>query len=402
MQWNLNAAYDHGLRSEVVFNPQYRNLLAFKLPKIVDRPIIAIIDNGCDVFNPVIKKSLWNNKKETDCYDLIDNDGNGKIDDCLGWNFIDNNNDLGGKLTHGSPLAGIMVGRCKNPIFRSICPHCHAMCLKFISEDKGVVSNQLKALNYAIRNGAKISNHSYGSYELTPNQTEYRAFKATQDFDHLIITSAGNKGIDLSNSKKQHYPSGFNLPNMISVGASNIHGRRSFFSNYGKDHVSVFAPGENIYSISSNGYTNYSGTSFAAPHIAGLAGLIWSIYPQLTNLEVKEAILSSCKMTSNLKDSCACRGVADTVNALKYANSLYEKKFASLNNSTKNQNKFNDPASSFLPKKDRQKTSTWNTKALSYSSLNNKADHNSYDTNRIENFKANIVQELTLLSSQYL
>lgn len=159
---------------------------------------------------------------------------------------------------------------------------------------------------------------------------------------HIFVSSAGNNNMGTDTSDLIHTPSGYDLQNILSVGASTESGRKTSFSNYGRKTVHVFAPGRNIistgkgkinsssysvsewpiFSFSSDGYMVNQGTSFAAPHVAGVAGLIWSKYPRLTFDQVIQAILSTCRPSRDLEKLADCGGVVNAPAAMDFAGGL--------------------------------------------------------------------------------
>lgn len=131
-----------------------------------EKMVVAIIDSGCGLEHPDLQGQFWRNAGETDCNDGIDNDGNGLIDDCYGWDFVENSNSPRTQGTsHGSAAAGIIAAKTSNGEgVAGICSNCRIMCLRFISGSEGTVANEVRAIDYAVRMGAKISNNSYGGY----------------------------------------------------------------------------------------------------------------------------------------------------------------------------------------------------------------------------------------------
>ena len=157
------------------------------------------------------------------------------------------------------------------------------------------------AIRYAVDNGAKVINTSFGKYYSPHSDWVRDAIAYAGQKDVLIVNAAGNEGIDLD--KKDVYPNdaiGTGLEvanNFITVGSLDpVYGSKmvSSFSNYGKINVDVFAPGEDIYStFPENEYESIGGTSMASPAVAGIAALIRSRYPNLTATQVKQIIVDS-------------------------------------------------------------------------------------------------------------
>ena len=150
----------------------------------------------------------------------------------------------------------------------------------------------VRAINHAQSNNIPILNISGGSFPYTAIGTAIRGYSG------LVVASAGNDGIN-TDLLPHHYPASYTLTesNVISVGATNRNQERwddpsiSRASNYGWNSVDIFAPGEGIYTTSTNnGYGNRSGTSFAAPFVAGVAALIKSYRPSITAARIKEIL----------------------------------------------------------------------------------------------------------------
>ncbi|MFH7012404.1 S8 family peptidase [Flavobacterium sp. FlaQc-52] len=158
------------------------------------------------------------------------------------------------------------------------------------------------AIRYAVDNGAKIINMSFGKEFSMHKDWVSDAFKYAEEHNVLLVHSAGNERSDID--KATNYPNDLDYDNItevchnfINVGSISQKTGEKFvsdYSNYGKQNVDLFAPGENIYTTGAgNIYKTDSGTSFSAPMVCGAAALIWSYYPKLTVKEVKEIIMDS-------------------------------------------------------------------------------------------------------------
>jgi len=159
-------------------------------------------------------------------------------------------------------------------------------------------------IHYAVDNGAKIINCSFGKYYSPHKEWVWDAIKYAADHDVLIVNAAGNDAKDMDKFGEYiSYPNDGDQPgmeiadNFITIGAYSPHFGADLpapFSNYGKTTVDVFAPGVDIYStVPFNKYASFNGTSMAAPDAAGVAALIRSRYPQLSAAEVKEILMKS-------------------------------------------------------------------------------------------------------------
>lgn len=131
----------------------------------------------------------------------------------------------------------------------------------------------------------------------------------------IFVAAAGNSYGN--NDNDPLYPASYKVDNVISVGSISSKGKKSSFSNYGKESVHVFAPGSNIISTVQRGdYMKMSGTSMATPHIAGAVGLIISMKPDLSPKSIKELLIRSSKKSSTLEKYSISGGYVDAYQAL--------------------------------------------------------------------------------------
>jgi hypothetical protein len=262
--------------------------------------IIGVIDTGIDYTHPDLKGSLWINNAEKNGISGMDDDNNGFIDDSLGWDFtdaprfsdggdyIDPDNDPMDEYGsgHGTQIAGIIAAQANNGIgITGIGPNLSVMNLRagtasgYLEEDD--VAN---ALIYALDNGARIVNMSFGDVALSRFLKDIIYYTYQQGL--ILIASAGNSGND-----EVHYPSG--LAETISVGATDKDDNIAGFSNYGPT-LDCVAPGSEILSTAVNGkYNIVSGTSFSAPVVAAIAGLILSVNVDFSSERVRNILKTS-------------------------------------------------------------------------------------------------------------
>lgn len=246
--------------------------------------VVAVIDIGVSYTHPDLATNMWdgtNCKSNTGavlggCNYGYDYSGNDKTP------LPGTNSDY-----HGTHVAGIIAAEKNNGIgVLGIAPHAKIMALRFAL----TVSSEVKAIDFAIQNGAKVINASFGGGGFS--QAEYDAIERFQNAGGIFVAAAGN---DTNNNDTSHfYPSDYDLPSIISVAATDQNDALTSFSNYGATSVDVAAPGENIAStITQNAYAYLSGTSMATPYVAGLAGLIWGYKNNLTATQVRSIILNT-------------------------------------------------------------------------------------------------------------
>jgi subtilisin family serine protease len=283
--------------------------------------VIAVIDTGIDYTHPDLAGSIWVNSGEIPD-NGIDDDGNGYVDDSLGWNFADNTpvpSDLDG---HGTHVAGILGARSNNGAgIAALCWTVKMMPLKIIDADGvGTVAREVEAIEYAVENGARIINSSVGGSG-TPSTIERNAISSAGEAGILFIAAAGNDGTN--NDLSPIYPASHALNNIIAVAATDQRDVLAPFSNFGQVSVDVAAPGVNIYSTKPGAAYQYmSGTSMAAPHVAGIAALLWSLEPRLSVTQVKDSILQSVDVIGLLDDKVTSGGRINALNALSLENSV--------------------------------------------------------------------------------
>lgn len=221
------------------------------------------------------------------------------------------NNNVTGPVAegakHGTHVAGIIAqGRGNNIGGDGVASNnVEIMAVRAVPDGDEYDKDIALAIRYAVDNGAKVINGSFGKYFSTHSEWVYDAIKYAADKDVLIVCAAGNEGMDLNEGGgvKERYPNDNRLSpneiadNFLTIGAiSYNYGPELIadFSNYGKTDVDVFAPGVRIYATTpENKYEFLQGTSMASPNVAGVAALIRSYYPNLKAGQVKQIIMES-------------------------------------------------------------------------------------------------------------
>ncbi len=325
---------------------------AWKTTKGDPEMVVAVIDTGVDYTHEDLLPNLWRNKSEIP-NNNIDDDQNGYVDDVIGWDFVSNDNkpyDLamepldilfkGGNPGHGTHCAGNVAARGDNGKgIAGVAPNVKIMSLRFISEKgQGTTADAIKAIRYAVDNGAKIMSNSWGSEGEEPGSPENQALRDTvqyaQDKGVLFIAAAGNghKGVGYDNDTdpRPAYPASYDHDIIISVAALDINDNLGSFSNWGARKVDIGAPGVKVFStVVDQGYTDvvidkfgmkatWDGTSMATPHVAGAAALYWSANPEKTWEDVKGAIIGSAKKINSLGNKSVSGGKLDVKALLSY------------------------------------------------------------------------------------
>ncbi|MDQ7064425.1 MAG: S8 family serine peptidase [candidate division KSB1 bacterium] len=267
---------------------------------------VAIIDTGVDYRHPDLAGQLWinpgedingNGRADSSDFNGVDDDGNGFVDDVHGWDFTDaptfadggdyqtRDADPMDENGHGTMVAGIIAARAGNGIgVGGVAPQTRIMNLRagtslgFLEED-----DVAAAILYAVQNGARVINMSFGDVVVSPLLRDVVQFAHARGV--VLVASSGNSGSD-----EPHYPSGFT--ETISVGAVTPNRGLAGFSNYGTT-LDLVAPGQAIVTTQLNGqYGRFSGTSAAAPFVSGVAALALSRHPDW-GPEIVRAVLTS-------------------------------------------------------------------------------------------------------------
>ena len=257
--------------------------------------IVGIIDTGVDYSHEDLAANIWVNPSEIPD-DGIDNDGNGYIDDIHGIDCVNNDSDPMDDESHGTHVAGTIGAVGNNGIgVTGVNWNAKIMALKFLDASGfGDTIDAIECLAYAVkmRNefgvDIRITNNSWGGGGFSQSMKD--AIQASANSNMLFIAAAGNAALNTDDDA--HYPSNYDIDNIISIAATNRFDTLASFSNFGATTVDMSAPGEDILStIPGNQYELFSGTSMAAPHVSGVAALLWSDKPFLTPLEIKYKLM---------------------------------------------------------------------------------------------------------------
>ena len=192
------------------------------------------------------------------------------------------------------------------------------MSLKFLGPNGGYTSDAVEAINYAIAEGVKISNNSWGGGSYS--QSLLDAINRADAAGHLFVAAPGNGGADGigdDNDSTPQYPTSYNSANIISVAATSGKDTLASFSNFGARTVDLAAPGVGILStLPKNTYGSYSGTSMATPHVSGVAALVKSKNPTADDAALKALILDRTEGKTSLQGKVASGGRVNAEQAL--------------------------------------------------------------------------------------
>ncbi len=275
---------------------------------------VAVIDSGVDYEHTDLAANIWTNPADI-AGDGIDNDGNGYIDDTMGWDFVADDNDPMDENGHSTHVAGTIAAVGDNALgVTGLCWGGQIMALRaFDAEGNGTVADVIEAMHYARTKGVGVVNASYAGANFS--QAEYDAISFLNDAGILLIVAAGNESAD--NDRLPSYPAGYDLTNIIAVAATDSNDRLASFSNFGPATVHVAAPGDSVLSTYlNNDYAFGSGTSMAGPHVSGLAALVWSANPGLAASQVRARILDGVDRLGDLSGKIFTAGRINAYNSL--------------------------------------------------------------------------------------
>ncbi|WP_085633635.1 S8 family serine peptidase [Marivita cryptomonadis] len=274
-----------------------------------------------------------NNNNRIDAFDLLDDtvwtdgvdtSGNGYIDDLVGWNFWDNNNQpylASDGDEHGTHVAGTIGGLGGNGAgVVGVNWDVQLMPLKFLGPSGGYTSGAIAAVDYYTwyaKNDTTLdyaaTNNSWGGGGFSTALRDAIVRGGLEDV--LFVAAAGNSGNDADASPS--YPAAYTTIEflgyeaVLSVAAINSSGGLASFSNYGDVSVDLGAPGVSVWSTLPGGYGSYSGTSMASPHVAGAIALYAAAFPTATAAEIRDILLGSVTETGALLGKTVTGGRLD-------------------------------------------------------------------------------------------
>lgn len=296
--------------------------------------LVVIIDAGIDYTHPDLEDRIWINPDEVP-NNAIDDDGNCVEDDLIGYNFLDKNNQPYDDHGHGTSIAGVISGRSTNNISsnNTSSDSLALISLKYTNgEGEGTIFDATCAMYYASNYNSsnandssrvRVINASWGYYGEPSPILQTAIEGAAESCGALIVTAAGNDTIN--NDIVPHYPSGFSINNVISVGAvSNANpDELAYYSNYGSASVEIAAVGDMITTQVGGGTIAEAGTSFSTAQVSRAAALLFNAYPDASFYAVKYALMKGADpLQSSDSTLLQSGGRLNLMNAMNILDSL--------------------------------------------------------------------------------
>lgn len=312
-QWALNNTGQNGGKQ----NAHVDALKAWLKTKGSDKVVVAVLDTGVDYTHLDLVSNMWFRPDNIPQYT---DDELGTFNDEHGFNAPDNVSDPMDDNGHGTHCAGIIGAEGDNDEgIAGLNWNVQIMPLKFLGKGGfGSTKDAIEAINYAVDRKQKgvnvrIISASWGSTQYSKALED--AIRAAGEAGILFVAAAGNDGS--SNDKRPHYPSNYDLPNVISVAATDKNDQIASFSNFGTKTVHIAAPGREILSTwLGDQYREASGTSMATPYVSGAAALVLASEPNLTVAKLRERLLKSVDKLDNLSDKVQSGGRLNAAKAL--------------------------------------------------------------------------------------
>ncbi len=280
--------------------------------------VVAVLDSGVDYNHEDLAPNMWTRPASMAPYEDTDL---GVINDEYGFNAVENASDPMDENGHGTHCAGIIGAEGENDIgIAGVNWKVRIMPLKFMNAGGfGTTKDAIEAINYVIARkkdgvNVRIISASWGSTQKSRALEE--VIRKAYESDILFVAAAGNASVN--NDRSPHYPSSYNVPNVVSVAALDRNDQLATFSNWGVKSVAVAAPGVDILSTwLGNAYEEKSGTSMATPVVSGVAALIVSQHPRMSVDDLRKKLLASTDPIVALKGKTVTGGRINAAKALE-------------------------------------------------------------------------------------
>ena len=266
--------------------------------------VVAVIDGGVDVSHPDLQGRLWVNPAEI-AGNGIDDDGNGIVDDVNGANFVSHDGNVADESGHGTHVSGIVA---------QYDPSVRIMALKAGHGEWIDIPAATQAVDYAVTHGARVINLSWAF--LSSDTGLAQALARAEEHGVLVVVAAGNFGFD--SGLRPVYPASYSSDSLVAVAATCDGQSLASFSNFGKLGVTLAAPGCGIVSLLPGAaHGALSGTSMAAPAVAGAAALLLERRPNATTRELVHALLGGATPAASLASVVSTGASLDVTGALQ-------------------------------------------------------------------------------------
>ena len=280
--------------------------------------VVAVLDTGVDYNHEDLKPNMWTRPASMEAYQDADL---GSVDDEYGFNAVENASDPMDDNGHGTHCAGIIGAEGENDLgIAGVNWKVRIMPLKFMNAGgSGTTKDAIEAINYAINRkkagvNVRIISASWGSTQRSRALED--VIRKAYEADILFVAAAGNSSV--SNDRTPHFPSSYNVPNVVSVAALDRNDQLAKFSNWGAKSVAIGAPGVDILSTwLGNAYEEKSGTSMATPVVAGVAALIVAEHQGMSVDDVRKKLLASTDPIVALKGKTVTGGRINAAKALE-------------------------------------------------------------------------------------
>jgi subtilisin family serine protease len=350
----INKNIDSVIKSIGTDNPTSNQLKAFKPNNAMEKNILTIAAKNKSSLKELknqLNSAIEHYQTELNSQLNVDLDTRSIVGDNYSDNterIYGNNHYEGPEGGHGTHVAGIIAAIRDNTIgMKGVANNVNIMVVRVVPNGDERDKDIANGIRYAVDNGAKIINMSFGKNYSPSKYIVDDAVRYAISKDVLLVHAAGNDGknTDTSNNfpRDRYADNSGEASSWLEIGASSWQKGKTIaadFSNYGRENVDVFAPGVDIYStIPDSKYASFNGTSMAAPVTSGVAALVWSYYPTLTANQIKDIIMQSSvkikgkvilpgnrKIKVNMTDLCKTGGIVNAYEALKMAEAVVNKK----------------------------------------------------------------------------